>query len=333
MDATSGKEIRVEMRLRNNRLWNLIHPRWDSVSAFCKEAGFYQTQIGELLNLKTHPISQAKKDKGEYRSVCQAVAEYFRALPEDLFPLEIYELERTEGSAEIGPEEIPFHACALLPAPDIMDTMLDEIGRKQLIEKLLLLVSSKERMCVEMRFGLGEYEPHTYDQIGDVIGAGKVRAEQIVKKALRRIAVNPKAAQAIRLFDTGDLDHMVFAPDEDIRKVHEYIDMLEQAVIGHILRMRDEFPSTTRVLELWFGVNGPFAHTLRQIRFTPVMTQFHASPQKVVADCVFTVAHDALVQEVIRRKDAKEVMTLAQRYVSLRYYKSKIQDMFWRYYR
>lgn len=188
MEICDSKEIRVEMRLRNNRLWNLIFPRWDSVTAFCNDLNLHQGEVGGLLNLKRHPVSLKR---GTYRPTCQKIAEYFRMLPEDLFPLTIYELAQTEGSTEIGPEQIPFHECVLLPAPDMIDPFMEALSNKQLLEKLLPLATFRERRFLEKKFGCGEYDPHTYDEIGLEEGIAGERVRQIIEKGLRRIRKKP----------------------------------------------------------------------------------------------------------------------------------------------
>ena len=199
MNATSGKEIRVEMRLRNNRLWNLIYPRWDSVNTFCKDAGFYGTEVGLLLNLKKYPLLQ----DGMYCLTCRRLAEYFRILVEDLFPLEIYVLEKTEGTVEIGPEQIPFHECALLPAPDMMESLIEEIDRKELTEELLCLVHPRERRYLEMMCGLGEFSPHTLQEIADLDCITRPAVNQVVQRAIRRIQSHSIVKTAYRSMRYG----------------------------------------------------------------------------------------------------------------------------------
>lgn len=328
-DKTMGKELRVEMRLRNNRLWNLIHPRWDSVSAFCRDLALNQRVVGELLNLKLYPIS---KKGGDYRSVCQKIALHFKTLPEDIFPLEIYALEKTEGSAEIGPEQIPFYECALLPAPDVIDPLIEGMANTQLIEKLLLLVTPRERLFLEMKYGLGEHDPHTHEEIGREAGIEGARVQQIVEKAIRRIQFSPKAKKLFSSFASDGVSDLLKLEDE-IRSVREYIDALEQAVSQACDRRRAEFPESARILELWFGLNGYEPKSAGEICLLLNKPAYYAGFRREIDEELFVVSCDHDVQSVLRRNDAECIMRVACSYASLETYKPKIQSMFWKYHR
>lgn len=53
------------------------------------------------------------------------------------------------------------------------------------LQKALANLSERAREVIERRYGLGDYEPHTLDEIGKVYGLTRERVRQIENKALR----------------------------------------------------------------------------------------------------------------------------------------------------
>jgi len=86
-------EIRIEARVRNNVLWHAIFDTNDSVADFCRKHNFYQGIVGELLNLKISPLNK----KCEFRDICKRLSDAFGISCEELFPLHLYSLERTQA--------------------------------------------------------------------------------------------------------------------------------------------------------------------------------------------------------------------------------------------
>lgn len=325
MDSASvcaGKELRVEMRLRNNRLYNLIFPRWDSVAAFCREFDLHMAQVNTLLNLKASPVNLKT---GKYREVCQKIAKHFCLLEEDVFPLEIYNLAETNGSAEIGIEMLPYYECLALPAPDEIEQMDTATDRQKLLEKVLSQLSSRERTYVEMYYGLCQYsESYTFAQISEAMGITKARVEQVIKKAIARLQRDPKMWRAFYATETGEscIDPMVREHCAEIIDARNYIDALYDA-LGCI---RSEITDARGPdLDAWFGLNDcpERGHSYWWTRnFEPRVlegvSEFFSHP---------------LLRDLLERADARELMQNAANYPIMRSYRARVQDMFWSYYR
>jgi len=60
-------------------------------------------------------------------------------------------------------------------------------------------LSDKELEVIKMRFGIGDVEPMTLEQIGNVLGVTRERVRQIESKVLRKLRASPDA-QALRAF-------------------------------------------------------------------------------------------------------------------------------------
>ena len=67
---------------------------------------------------------------------------------------------------------------------DLITSILMEQSVQVMLEKVL---TWRERIVIERRFGFGEYEPHTLEEIGEVFGVTRERIRQIQAKALKKI--------------------------------------------------------------------------------------------------------------------------------------------------
>jgi RNA polymerase primary sigma factor len=55
------------------------------------------------------------------------------------------------------------------------------------IKKFLSTLSPREEKIIRMRFGLGEYEVYTLEEIGSIFKVSRERIRQIEKKALAKM--------------------------------------------------------------------------------------------------------------------------------------------------
>lgn len=72
--------------------------------------------------------------------------------------------------------------------------------QQQLYERLratLNTLTEREQKVLELRFGLADGQPHTLDEVGDVISATRSRVRQIEAKALRKMR-HPQRADALK---------------------------------------------------------------------------------------------------------------------------------------
>lgn len=320
----AGEELRVEMRLRNNRLWNLIFPRWNSVAAFCRELSLHQVEVGELLNLKPG-ASPIHKKSGKYRDICEKIATHFHLLPEDIFPLDIYNLKQTSGSAAIGVELLPYYQCVSLPAPNDFETFDAELDRDRLIEQLLGRVTPRERKLLMMRFGLGPYDEHTFEEIGVWEEITQDRARQIVEKAIGRLQRDPKMKRA---FYAAEFGGWYVHPDvvrqcDDIDAARTYIDALHDILT--VLR-KGITDGRGPKLDAWFGLNGC---TERE----RVHRYWVYTLEKEMLDLAVSLCEQPLLREQLERADARELMGFARLHPILHSHRAQVQDLFWAYYR
>lgn len=174
------REIRIEARVRNNILWHAIFDKWRSVADFCRTYNLHQIEVGKLLNLTLSPL----REDGESRKICKALAMIFQMLPEDLFPHELYFLEKVKAVVELplkvlsSPKIIP-----LLPEPvsPFEATVQTELKRE--IHKALNTLTEREQTVLK---GL-IFQDKTQDEVGQKLSITKTRVGQIEIKALRKL--------------------------------------------------------------------------------------------------------------------------------------------------
>lgn len=179
------QEARIEVRIRNNRLWKAIHSTHASVRAFCREYGLNESLVGRLLNLKTH----LRNRDGSFRRICLSLSETLKILPEDLFPDRLYELEAVEGVMETDTLMLTEadREIALLPDPDdpfravVQTEVLKEVMR--VLERL----GARQRDIVVSHLGLEGGPSMTFVELAEKYGVSRSRVTQIFKDSCRLI--------------------------------------------------------------------------------------------------------------------------------------------------
>lgn len=189
-------DVRVEMRLKNSRLWEAIHKNFPSVSAFCKgEDGMSDSEVGRLINLKRSPYKVVKGWRtSEYLGVCLKVAAKLGLPPEYLFPDELYEKfvgKKTTGAVTVSSlnlAEVDYKTLLLAPAPE--ESGISEFDLSELRDKLdeaLGKLSTHYRQVVEMRHGLNGHQESTWEEIGNALKVTKSCVQQFYVRAMNKL--------------------------------------------------------------------------------------------------------------------------------------------------
>jgi len=86
-----------------------------------------------------------------------------------------------------------------IPSDDTLnDIVIDEVEKHNLQEKIdevLSFLTDQEEEVLRSRFGLGESEPKTLEEIGKMFGVTRERIRQIEAKALRKLRHPSKLKQ------------------------------------------------------------------------------------------------------------------------------------------
>lgn len=222
-------DLRVEMRLRNAALYNAIFPRWDSVAAFCREAGVRGTELGKLLNLKLtarcnpRPGPSGSPARGEYRATAERIATFLGMLPEDLFPDELYDRfggKTTTAFVETSSvNALPMGDrvfSLMAPSDETAETRATDLELKDRIDSILETLTFREREVIKLRFGIPDGVTHTLEEIGDLLGISKERVRLIESRAVWRLRKPMRSRQLEGFLDS-------FVDDPPSRRPRELV--------------------------------------------------------------------------------------------------------------
>ncbi|MBG0717851.1 RNA polymerase sigma factor [Microbacterium sp. 2C] len=105
-------------------------------------------------------------------------------------PISLHTPLGEDGDSEFG--DLIEDTEAVVPADAVGFTML-----QRQLESLLDSLSEREAGVIRMRFGLGDGQPKTLDQIGDTFGVTRERIRQIESKTMAKLR-HPSRSQSVR---------------------------------------------------------------------------------------------------------------------------------------
>lgn len=178
---TALKEFRVKLSVRNNLLVSRREALGISAPQLAEKLGVCYSMIWKLETLRESPLLE---DGTSWSKAARKLAEFYKVLPEDLFPDAILAANHTSVEREMGAEEAFALAGGEAQLPDAR--LLSE-ERKQLVGAAVSTLSTREQKIVAMRFGLGGGEPMTRDAIGEHYGVSRERMRQIEARALSKL--------------------------------------------------------------------------------------------------------------------------------------------------
>lgn len=185
------QDFRIEIKIKNNKLYKLIFDNFSSVSEFCRKAniGTNQNEIGCYLNFTRKPYSYFTGIK-KWKPLAQKVADYFNVFPEDIFEEKHYEKIKTNKlSCEVDEEKIGLYLeneIARLEAPDPIK-QADLALKRDGIQYFLNCLTEKEREIIKMRYGFNDGSSYTLEEVGKKFGIVRERVRNIEAKALMKM--------------------------------------------------------------------------------------------------------------------------------------------------
>ena len=172
-----GRPFRVVAKLRNNRL---IKAREELGLTTKQAAEAIGVSYSALITYESLSVSPWSKRGGYWRSSATLIAEYYGYSPDDLWPEVIKMVGTTRIELEVGHPAGKSH----LTAPDPHE-MLEVRQLEERVDEVLGTLKPKQERAIRLRFGIGNDEDHTLEEVGDAMGVTHEGARRIEHTALR----------------------------------------------------------------------------------------------------------------------------------------------------
>jgi len=187
------KTIRVDIRLRNNRLVERREELGLSSTALADAAGIARSQYSALETMREKPCGS----RG-WSSIALKLAEYHAVPVEELFPEDVLSVRKTMGSLKVDSYQLK----ALTGEPAHAALLLEEKEDRVAVHEAMALLSKKETRVVRLRFGFDGNEK-TLDEVATELGLSRERIRQIESRALRVLAKSRKHESFRDIVDLG----------------------------------------------------------------------------------------------------------------------------------
>ena len=180
------KDYNITVTVRNNYLLTKMRELgiWTAADLW-RATGVPQSTLGHYLGL----LLPARMKNGEFRPAVNRLADFFRCLPEDLFPPQHLDASLPKNRGEFAVDLVDVQW--LLAGPERLALPADErIAEKNVataISEALNNLTERQMRVIQLRYGFDGGGERTYSEIGKVIGVTRERVRQIELQALRRL--------------------------------------------------------------------------------------------------------------------------------------------------
>lgn len=186
--SESGFDIRLEAKLKNDRLVAARESLGLSAHAAAENIGIGYHSLLMYEGLKLYPGPETQK------KICS----YYRkrdvfVVEEDVFP---EELRHARAKKYVAMRTVPKEQLLslsyidqrLLPSAEPeAERDVEAFELTERINEALSSLTKREQDVLRRRFGLGDYDPHTTEQVSEATGIDRERLRQIEMKALRKL--------------------------------------------------------------------------------------------------------------------------------------------------
>lgn len=207
MDSKSRiRDLRLEMRVKNNILWRAIHASHPTVAAFCKAYNLQQGEVGQLISFKASPFTK----KNEYRVVAVRLSEVLGIAATELFPPKLYAsileggfFKVVEVSSVAALPNAARKEMRLLPAPSEQnpDALCIKAELNEKMKTMLDTLSTQERDVIKLLYGIGGGRILKLKEVANKFGLTSTRIRQIEAEAVRKLQQPGHAKELVGFLD------------------------------------------------------------------------------------------------------------------------------------
>jgi len=216
------KDFRIEVKIRNNRIFSRIMKRWGSIPLCATCTGLTYASLVDYIGFKLNPIlsPNIRYTKAFYTEIKGLPWKNSAVKIADTLGCDVLDLWPDEYFREVRNNRYFFEANKedMLDLP-IVDRKLLTAGSSVLegfdtanINMVLRTIPERNRRVLELRFGLNGNKPHSLAEIGEVEGLSRERIRQIETKALRLLR-HPSRAQRLRIVKRENLNNLTLTQE------------------------------------------------------------------------------------------------------------------------
>jgi len=197
------KDFRVEVKIRNNRIYSRVIKRWGSLSVCAMCTGLTYTTLLDYVGFKLNPITAPKGRynpkfynliKGlPWKNSAVKIADTLGCDVLDLWPNDYFrEVRNNRYFFEADKNDmldLPIEdRKVLIPDSSVLpDSSILEGFDTTNLDLVLKTLEDRERRIIELRFGLNGNKNHTFREIANIESLSAEMIRQIEIKALRKL--------------------------------------------------------------------------------------------------------------------------------------------------
>jgi len=174
--------FRVEMHLKNNRLVRLREARGWNQREMANAVGVMNQHYNALECLRMSP-----RNRKGWRPIVRKIAEFYKMLPEDIFPEALDDVTKTRAVLEVQTADISEKRRYITEPSNPLIAMIEREDLDDLYTGLSDL-KERHRLAVCANYGLMEFDrEHTLVEIGKMLGVSRSRAGQIIQEGIMNL--------------------------------------------------------------------------------------------------------------------------------------------------
>lgn len=198
------KDIRLEIKIRNNLILRKMEEKgietvvelWRQMKA--ASLSVPRGDIDGLINM-TKSARLGNRNQNAWSKAALSLSDFFNCMPEELFsePQQHRKITKNRITAELAYtdlQRLDTEATALLP-----DAAYDHNALPKVIARVLATLTPREERVLRLRFGIGDDNDLTLEEIGEQFNVTRERIRNIEAKALRKLK-HPIRSKQLRGF-------------------------------------------------------------------------------------------------------------------------------------
>ena len=185
------KDFRVKVRVQNNRLLQRREELGLTQGDLAKRVPMSWGNYSAFERLSLSPIYIKT---GYWRPEARMLADFHGVTCDDLWPDCVLAVQRNSFERSVNATDLALLAVGSPPDPP--DLLAEGSELKQILAGAMRGLTERDKLIIEMRFGLNGQEELTLNEIAQKFEVGRERIRQIEGRALRKLR-SPSNARSL----------------------------------------------------------------------------------------------------------------------------------------